>query len=88
MRDVVHRFVDAGVGIEVGSKLHADGFAPRNDARRGAIVTEMFGSVEGHVFQEVGQSALAWLFKDASHALCDVEIGHARFFGVVANEVG
>ena len=48
----------------------------------------MFGSVEGHVFQEVGQSALAWLFKDASHALCDVEIGHARFFGVVANEVG
>ena len=49
LRDVVHRFVDAGVGIEVGSELHADGFAPRNDARRGAIVAEMLGSVEGHV---------------------------------------
>ena len=85
---MVHRLVDRGVGIEVGPELDAVGLAPVHDARRGGRALEVLRPVKGHVFQEVGQSALAWLLENGAHALGNVEVGHAGFLGVVAYVIG
>ena len=82
--DVVDRLVDGGIGIEVGAELDADGLAPAQQF----VALEMLGAVEGHVLQEVGQSALVVVLLDGAHALGDVELG--ALFGpvVVADVVG
>jgi hypothetical protein len=40
------------------------------------------------VLEEVGQTALAWLLKDRTHTLSDVEVGQTCLFGIVADIVG
>ena len=87
-RDVIHRLVDTRIGIEIGPELHPHALAPRHDARRLAVAPEVCRAVEGHVLQEVGQSALPGFFEDGAHPLGDVEVGDARFFGVVADVIG
>ena len=86
--DVIDGLVDGGVGIEVGTKLHADGLAPRHDAQSLAFAGEVLRAVEGHVLQEVSQSALPWLLLDGAHALGNIEIGQSGFLGIVTDVVG
>ncbi len=69
--DVVHRLVDGREGIEVATELHADRLAI---AQQG-IALEVVAAVEGHVLEEVGQTALALLLLDGTHALGNVEVG-------------
>lgn len=52
------------------------------------FLREILGAVEGHVLQEVGKSALAWLFENGTYALCYIEVGESGFLGVVADIVG
>ncbi len=56
--------------VEVGTKLYAQGFQILNHL----IARKMLCSVETHVFQEVGEAALALLFLNRPHTLHDVEI--------------
>ena len=85
--DVIDGLLNAGIGIEVGAELHADGLTPGHDAQALALAGEVLRAVEGHVLQEVGQSALAGLFLNAAYTLGDVEISQSRLLGVVADVV-
>ena len=85
--DVIDRLVYRGVGIEIGTELDADGFAPGHDAQFTVLAREVFRTVEGHVFQEVGQSALPRFLQDGAHPLGNVEVGQPRLLGVVAQIV-
>ena len=82
--DVVDRLVDRGVSIQVGSELHTNGLQPRDEL----VALEVIRTVEGHVFQEVGESALALLLLNGTHLLCDVEVGAVLRPVVVTNVVG
>ena len=48
----------------------------------------MVGTVEGHVLQQVGETALALLFLHRAHLLCDVVVGYFLGIVVVADVVG
>ena len=72
---MVHGLVNGCVSVEIGPELYAVAFAPVDDARTLRCVAEVLRSVERHVLQEMGQAALARLFEDAAHALCNVEVG-------------
>ena len=56
--DVVDRFIGCRVGIEVLSELHTDCFAILCQVVTGEVVR----TVETHVFEEVGETALVFLF--------------------------
>ena len=86
--DVIDRLVNRGVGIEVGTKLHADALTPGHDARFTVLAGEMLGAVKGHVLQEVGQPSLAGLLKDGTDTLCDVEVGKTGLLGIVPDVIG
>ena len=85
---MIDRLIDTRIGVQIGTELHADALAPGHDAKPLSLSGEVFRAVEGHVFQKMRQSALTRLFEDASHALCDVEIGQSSLFGIVAQVVG
>ena len=68
--NVVHRLVDAGVGIELLAKLHAKGLKIANDA----ILGEVLGTIEAHVLEEMSQTALVVLLLNRTHLLCNVEV--------------
>ncbi len=55
---LVYRFVEAGVGVQVGPEPHPDGL----DVVDELLLGEVAGPVEGHVLHEVGQAALVFLF--------------------------
>ena len=76
--------VDAGVGIEVATELHAERAAELDKV----VALEMLRAVEGHVLEEVSQAALALLLLDGAHTLCNVEVGHMLRPLVVADVVG
>ena len=82
--DVVDGLIPAGSGVEVGAELHADGF----EIRRKLFSGEVFGTVEGHVFEEVGEALLGVVFLDGADVVDDVEIGLTLWFFVVADVVG
>ena len=86
--DVINRLVDRCVGIEVGTELHTDTLTPRHNAQTLALTGEVLGTVEGHVFEEVCQSALTGLFKNAAYTLCNVEVGQPSLLGIVADIIG
>ena len=81
---IIYCLVEAGVGVEVFAELHSDAL----EVGLEAVAGEVCGSVETHVFQEVGQSALVVVFLHRAHLLCYVEVG--TLFGplVVAYVVG
>ena len=87
-RDVVHRLVNARIGVEIGPEFHAHALAPRYDTRRLTVTPEVRGAIESHVFQEVGQSTLPGFLQDGAHPLGNVEVGNARLLGIVADIVG
>ena len=79
----VDGLVDAGVGIQVTAELHAERACEVDDA----VAGEVLRAVEGHVLEEVGQSALVFLLLNGAHALCDVEVSHVLRVLVVADVV-
>ena len=85
---MVDRLLHTGVGIEVGTEFHAYGLTPRHDAQPFSLTWEILRSVESHVLQEVGESALAGLFKNRPYPLCDVEVGQSSLFGIVTDVIG
>ena len=56
--DIVHRLVDAGVGVEVCTELDAVGAAPLDEV----VALEVVTAVEGHVLKEVCKSSLVLVF--------------------------
>ena len=86
--DMVDGLVDGGIGVEVGAELDTDGLAPGYDAQLAVLAGKVLCAVEGHVLQEVGQTALAGLLKNGTYALGDVEVGKALLLGIVAQVVG
>ena len=82
--DVVHRLISGGIGVEVLSELHADALAILDQAVSG----EVLAAVEGHVLQEVCQTALAFLFLYGAHLLRDVEVCLILRLLIVADVVG
>ena len=85
--DVIHRLVNGSIGIEVGTKLHADGLAPRHDAEFLALAWEVLGTIESHVFQEVSQATLARFFQDGAYTLCDIEVSESRLLVVMTDVI-
>ena len=81
---VVARVIPARAGIEVGAEFHAHGL----QILRELFAREVLGSVEGHVFQEVGEALLRIVLLDGSHIVEDVEISLAFRLFVVADVVG
>lgn len=68
---IIYRLVNRGVGIQVGSELHANALAPAQQL----VALEVLRAIEGHVLQEVGQSALVVILLDGADLLCNVELG-------------
>ena len=81
---IIHRLVNAGVGIQVRSELHADALTPAQQL----VALEVLAAVESHVLQEVGQSALVVILLDGAHTLGDVELCTLLRPGMVADVVG
>ena len=69
-RNVVDGLVGAGIGVEVLTKFHADRLKPGYEL----IAGEVLGSVEAHMLQEVGETALVVVLKNRSDLLGDEEV--------------
>ena len=85
---VIHRFLNRGIGIEVGTKLYAVALTP---VAYGVCLTvatvEVLGTVKRHVLKEVRQSPLLRLLQYAAHTLGYVEISLTRSLVVMTNKV-
>ena len=75
--DEIYRLVDASRCIQVATVFHTDGL----QILLQGVALEVVRAVEGHVLQEVGQSALVVVLVDGAHFLGDVEVDH--MFGIV-----
>ena len=82
--DIVDGFVGRGVGVEVLAELHTDTFAVLDEL---SIIGEVLRTVEGHVLEKVGETALIVVFLHRSDLLGDVEIDLSFGFSVVSNVV-
>ena len=80
----VDGLLNAGPSVHVFAELHAVVLHIIKECLAG----EVGSAVEGHVLQEVGQTALVFLLKDGTHFLRDVEIGALGGFLVVTDVVG
>ena len=80
----VDRLVGGGVCVQVATILHADAL----QILLQEVVLEVVGTVEGHVLQQVGETALALLFLHRAHLLGDVVVGYFLGIVVVADVVG
>ena len=85
---MVDGLVDTGISIEIGTELHANGLAPRHDAKTLTDAGEILCAVKSHVLQEMSQATLAWLLENRAHTLCDIEIGQPGFLGIMTDIVG
>ena len=72
--DIIHRLLNAGICVQIGSELDTFRFAPRHDTQSGFITGEVFRPIESHVFKEVCQAALLRLFENGTYFLCNVEL--------------
>ena len=85
---VIHRLLDRGVGVEVGTKLYAVTLTPVTYGVSLAIATvEVLCAVKRHVLQEVRQSPLLRLLQYTAHALGYIEISLTRRLVVMTNKV-
>ena len=81
---IIHCFLDAGVSVELSSELHADAFQIFNQR----AVGEVSCAIEAHMLQEVSETALALLFLNRTHFLCDIEEGLVLRLFVVTDVIG
>ena len=86
--DVINGLVDTGVGIEVGTKLHANGLAPWHNTKFLAFPGKVFCSVECHMLQEVRKATLTRFLQDGAYPLGNIEICQARFLVIVPDVIG
>ncbi|CDA48917.1 unknown [Bacteroides stercoris CAG:120] len=82
--NVINRFVYGRVGIQVFTELHADAFQVLYQGLSG----EVSRSVETHVFQEVGKTALVVLFLYGAYFLGNVEVGAVSRKTVFTDVIG
>ena len=80
--DVVHRTVDACIGVEAAAILHTDRLQIFSHRASG----EVFRAIEGHVLQEVSQTLLRVILLDGTHTLGNVEVG-LFLRGVVVTQI-
>ena len=80
----IHCLISRCVSIQVAAILHADAL----QILLQQVVLEVVGTVEGHVLQQVCQTALALLLLHRAHLLGDVVVGHLLGVVVVADVVG
>ena len=78
---IIYGLVDAGIGIEILTKLHTDTLTILDDA----IAGEVLGTIEAHVLQKMCQSALVLLFKDRAYLLSNVEVGLTLGLSIVTD---
>ena len=67
--NVINGLVEGSVGIQVLAKLHTDGL----EVLLQVVTREVGGAVEAHVFEEVCQTTLVFLFLDGAHLLGNVK---------------
>ena len=82
--NVINRFVYGRVGIQVFTEFHADAFQVLYQGLSG----EVSRSVETHVFQEVGKTALVVLFLYGTYFLGNIEIGSVSRKTVFTDVIG
>ena len=82
--EVINRLVKGGIGIDVGTEAHSV-FLQILDQ---SLAREILGAIEGHVFQEVGQSALIFFLQDRTNPLHNVELGLPNRLFVRTNIIG
>ena len=82
--NVVHGFIDAGIGIQVTAKFYTLAAAPFYEV----VSFKVIAAVESHVFKEVGKSALAFFLLNRTYFLCNVKVGTVFGPVVVADVVG
>ena len=82
--DIIDRFVDAGISVKVGAELDTDRLAVFHNA----VAGEMLGSIEAHMLEEMGETALRFVFQNGAHFLGDIEIGLALRLFVVPDVIG
>ena len=80
----VHRFVEAGVGVDVGSKPHPD----RLEVVHQLQLLEVLGAVEGHVLDEVGKPELVVVLEDRAGVDDQAQLGAVFWLVVFVDEVG
>ena len=68
---IIHRLIYRGVRIQVCTKLHAHAFTPAQHL----VALEVLRTIEGHVLQEVSQTALVVILLNRAHFLGNVELG-------------
>ena len=83
LRDVVHRLVDTGIGIDVSAELNAHRFAPLEHI----VALEGLGAVEAHVLKEVSQTALVVFFNHRTHLLRNIKLGLSLRIVVVTDVI-
>ena len=81
--DIVHRLVDAGVCVEVSTKLDAVSAAPLNEV----VALEVVTAVESHVLKEVCKATLVFILLQGAYFLRNVEVGTVLRPVVVADVV-
>ena len=70
IHDHINRFVETGIGIEIFTHTHADALGKIVHS----FVRKVFRAVEGHMFQEVCQSALILFFQHGAYVLGDIKV--------------
>ena len=81
-RDVVYGLVGAGICVEILTEFHTDRLKPGYEL----VAGEVLGSVEAHMLQEVGETALVVVLKNRSDLLGDEEVC-LTFGGLVVADV-
>ena len=61
-RDIIDRFVNAGISVKVRTEFDALALAPLSQSSLFSS-GEVLCSIESHMLKEMCQSSLAWLFK-------------------------
>ena len=82
--DIIDRLVDAGIGVQVGTELHADRLAVLHHA----VARKMFRTIEAHMLKEVRQTALLLIFQNGTDLLGDIEISLALRLFVMPDVIG
>ena len=80
----VDGFIKRRVGVEVGAKTHADALQVVDQLVFGQVA----GAVEGHVFEEVGEAPLVFVFEHGPGVDGEAQLGAFFRFGVLPDEVG
>ena len=83
--DVVNSLVSRSISVEIFSKLHTNAFAVFDEL---SVFGKVLRTIEGHMFEEVRQTALVVVFLHRTHLLRNVEVHLSFRFLVVADVVG